>query len=430
MRQEKWLDKPYYSLDAYMKYTYGQKVYKIAVDAGLTCPNRDGTLGGRGCIFCSAGGSGDFAVPITGGGRQTVYSAVTRRASAGGAAEDTRTGADISDTDCVYEHRSQRSLHGGASADGCVYEHRSKRDLHGSTSAEVYHKEYDRRGSCVDVERKTLDVRRQIERGMAKFHKKVGEKFVIYFQAYTNTYGDPAYLERIWREALEEESVVGISIATRPDCLGIPGISISEKHVETIAGDRSQGTESSEAVIGILARLQKEYATRGKFIWIELGLQTMHEKTAEYIRRGYPLSTYEAAIQALADNHIPYITHIILGLPCETEADMLATVRYVCGQQARPAGIKLQLLHVLRGTDLYEDYAAGEFEVLSEDAYIELVIRCLEIIPDDIVIHRVTGDGPKNILAAPLWSGNKRHVLNTLHQKMKIEKREQGTWAK
>ena len=412
MRHEKWLDKPYYSLDAYMKYTYGQKVYKIAVDAGLTCPNRDGTLGGRGCIFCSAGGSGDFAVPIAGGGRQDGQSAV---------------GASM--TDCVYEHRSQRSLHGGASADGCVYEHRSKRDSRGA-STEVYHKEYDRRGSCVDVERKTLDVRRQIERGMAKFRKKVGEKFIIYFQAYTNTYGDPAYLERIWREALEEESVVGISIATRPDCLGIPGISISEKHVETIAGDRSQGTESSETVIGILARLQKEYAAHGKFIWIELGLQTMHEKTAEYIRRGYPLSTYEAAIQALADNHIPYITHIILGLPGETEADMLATVRYVCGQQAKPFGIKLQLLHVLRGTDLYEDYAAGKFEVLSEDAYIELVIRCLEVIPDDIVIHRVTGDGPKNILAAPLWSGNKRHVLNTLHQKMKIEKREQGTWAK
>lgn len=375
MRQEKWLDKPYYSLDAYMKYTYGQKVYKIAVDAGLTCPNRDGTLGERGCIFCSAGGSGDFAVPIAGGGRQDGQKAV-------------------------------------------------------GASTEVYHKEYERRGSCGDVERKTLDVRRQMERGMAKFHKKVGEKFVIYFQAYTNTYGNPAYLERIWREALEEESVVGISIATRPDCLGIPGVSISEKHAEPIAGDRRQGTESSETVIGILARLQKEYATCGKFIWIELGLQTMHEKTAEYIRRGYPLSTYETAIQALTDMDIPYITHVILGLPGENEADMLATVRYVCGQQAKPFGIKLQLLHVLRGTDLYEDYATGKFEVLSEDEYIELVIRCLEIIPDDIVIHRVTGDGPKNILVAPLWSGNKRHVLNTLHQKMKIEKREQGTWAK
>lgn len=375
MRQEKWLDKPYYSLDAYMKYTYGQKVYKIAVDAGLTCPNRDGTLGERGCIFCSAGGSGDFAVPIAGGGRQDGQKAV-------------------------------------------------------GASTEVYHKEYERRGSCGDVERKTLDVRRQMERGMAKFHKKVGEKFVIYFQAYTNTYGNPAYLERIWREALEEESVVGISIATRPDCLGIPGVSISEKHAEPIAGDRRQGTESSETVIGILARLQKEYATCGKFIWIELGLQTMHEKTAEYIRRGYPLSTYETAIRALTDMDIPYITHVILGLPGENEADMLATVRYVCGQQAKPFGIKLQLLHVLRGTDLYEDYATGKFEVLSEDEYIELVIWCLEIIPDDIVIHRVTGDGPKNILVAPLWSGNKRHVLNTLHQKMKIEKREQGTWAK
>ena len=401
MRHEKWLDKPYYSLDAYMKYTYGQKVYKIAVDAGLTCPNRDGTLGERGCIFCSAGGSGDFAVPIVGGGRQDGQSAASGR-----------VGGDI------------------PTAGGCVYEHRSKRDVRGGASTEVYHKEYERRGSCVDVERKTLDVKRQIERGMAKFHKKVGEKFIIYFQAYTNTYGDPAYLERIWREALEEESVVGISIATRPDCLGIPGVSISEKHAEPIAGDRRQGTESSETVIGILARLQKEYATRGKFIWIELGLQTMHEKTAEYIRRGYPISTYETAIRALTDMDIPYITHVILGLPGENEADMLATVRYVCGQQAKPFGIKLQLLHVLRGTDLYEDYVAGEFEVLSEDAYIELVIRCLEIIPDDIVIHRVTGDGPKNILEAPLWSGNKRHVLNTLHQKMKIKKREQGTWAK
>ncbi len=391
MRQEKWLDKPYYSLDAYMKYTYGQKVYKIAVDAGLTCPNRDGTLGEHGCIFCSAGGSGDFAVPIAGGNRQDGQIVV------------------------------------GASANGCVYEHRSKRDSRGA-STEVYHKEYERRGSCVDVERKTLDIKRQIERGMAKFHKKVGEKFVIYFQAYTNTYGDPAYLERIWREALEEESVVGISIATRPDCLGIPGVSVAVKKTEMAAVENQSG--NAETVISILGRLQKEYAESGKFIWIELGLQTMHEATAEYIRRGYPLSTYEVAIHALADIDIPYITHVILGLPGETEDDMLATVRYVCGQQAKPFGIKLQLLHVLRGTDLCADYEAGSFEVLSQDEYIELVIKCLEVIPEDIVIHRVTGDGPKNILVAPLWSGNKRQVLNTLHQKMKIEKREQGTWAK
>ena len=399
MRQEKWLDKPYYSLDAYMKYTYGQKVYKIAVDAGLTCPNRDGTLGERGCIFCSAGGSGDFAVPIAGNSRQDGQSAASDR-----------VGGDI------------------PTAGGCVYEHRSKRDLRGSVSTEVYHKEYERRGSCVDVERKTLDVKRQIERGMAKFHKKVGEKFIIYFQAYTNTYGDPAYLERIWREALEEESVVGISIATRPDCLGVPGGIVEAKKTEMIVTENT--SEDAESIISILGRLQKEYATRGKFIWIELGLQTMHETTAQYIRRGYSLSVYETAVQSLTDNNIPYIVHVILGLPGETEEDMLATVRYVCGQQAKPFGIKLQLLHVLRGTDLCADYEAGEFEVLSQDEYIELVIRCLEIIPDDIVIHRVTGDGPKNILAAPLWSGNKRQVLNTLHQKMKNEKREQGTWAK
>ena len=230
MRQEKWLDKPYYSLDAYMKYTYGQKVYKIAVDAGLTCPNRDGTLGERGCIFCSAGGSGDFAVPIAGGGRQDGQSVV------------------------------------GASANGCVYEHRSKRDSRGA-STEVYHKEYERRGSCVDVERKTLDIKRQMERGMAKFHKKVGEKFVIYFQAYTNTYGDPAYLERIWREALEEESVVGISIATRPDCLGIPGVSVAVKKAEMAAVENQSG--NAETVISILGRLQKEYAESGKFIWMK-----------------------------------------------------------------------------------------------------------------------------------------------------------------
>ena len=399
MEQEKWLDKPYYSLDAYMKYTYGQKVYKIAVDAGLTCPNRDGTLGERGCIFCSAGGSGDFAVPIAGNSRQDGQSAASDR-----------VGGDI------------------PTAGGCVYEHRSKRDLRGSVSTEVYHKEYERRGSCVDVERKTLDVKRQIERGMAKFHKKVGEKFIIYFQAYTNTYGDPAYLERIWREALEEESVVGISIATRPDCLGVPGGIVESKKTEMIVTENT--SEDAESIISILGRLQKEYATRGKFIWIELGLQTMHETTAQYIRRGYSLSVYETAVQSLTDNNIPYIVHVILGLPGETEEDMLATVRYVCGQQAKPFGIKLQLLHVLRGTDLCADYEAGEFEVLSQDEYIELVIRCLEIIPDDIVIHRVTGDGPKNILAAPLWSGNKRQVLNTLHQKMKNEKREQGTWAK
>ena len=306
-----WLGKPYYSLDAYLKKTFGEKVYKLSLDGGMTCPNRDGTCGDRGCIFCSAGGSGDFA----GDRNKSIPEQI----------------------------REQKSLL------------QQKRPVH---------------------------------------------KFIAYFQAYTNTYAPVEYLEKIFREAISDEEVVVLSIGTRPDCLG-------------------------EEVLSLLEELN-----RIKPVWVELGLQTMHEATAEYIRRGYLLSTYEAAIHALADIDIPYITHVILGLPGETEDDMLATVRYVCGQQAKPFGIKLQLLHVLRGTDLCGDYEAGSFEVLSQDEYIELVIKCLEVIPEDIVIHRVTGDGPKNILVAPLWSGNKRQVLNTLHQKMKIEKREQGTWAK
>ncbi len=338
MERNDWLDKPYYSLDAYMKLTYGQKIYKIAVDAGLSCPNRDGTIDTRGCIFCSAGGSGDFAVPIS----------------------------------------------------------------------EVYHREYAGRDNT-GAARHTLDVSRQIERGIAKFNKKVGERFVIYFQAYTNTYGDLAYLEQIWRAALETESVVGISIATRPDCLGLDG-------------------KMEKTPLSLLAELSAEYQEKGKFIWVELGLQTIHEKTADYIRRGYPLSVYDEVVTALSERKIPYITHVILGLPGETVEDMYQTVRYVCGQpEAKAFGIKLQLLHVLRGTDLCAAYEAGAFSVFSMEDYIETVIACLEQIPEDIVIHRVTGDGPKSILAAPLWSANKRQVLNALHKKMRESGRRQGT---
>lgn len=367
-----WFGKPYYSLDAYMKQVYGQKIYKIAVDAGLSCPNRDGTLDTRGCIFCSAGGSGDFAVPI---------------AEAG------------------YEHRS--------AADESVVNR-------GCSSREVYHREYAGRDNSSEA-RRILDVSRQIARGKAKFNKKVGERFVIYFQAYTNTYGEPAYLERIWRAALDDDAVVGISIATRPDCLGLAGAGL--------AGQREDDA-IEETPLSLLTRLSSEYRKKGKFIWIELGLQTIHEKSAAYIRRGYPLSVYDATVKALADREIPYITHMILGLPGETVDDMYDTVRYVCAQSpAKPQGIKLQLLHVLRGTDLCAEYENGAFSVFSMDDYIETVISCLELIPRDVVIHRVTGDGPKSILVAPLWSANKRLVLNTLHKRMRETGRRQGTKA-
>lgn len=332
-----WLGKPYYSLDAYFKHTYGEKCYKLAVDAGFTCPNRDGSLGSRGCVFCSAGGSGDFA--------------------------------------------------------------------------------------------DKYNINKQIEAGLARFDKTAGKKFVIYFQAYTNTYGNVDYLRSIYTEALSQEQIIGISIATRPDCLG-------------------------DEVLALLEVLKKEFSD--KFIWIELGLQTIHEKTAEYIRRKYPLSVYETAVQRLNKINIPVITHIILGLPNETEEMMLETVKYVSdlsvkhlnkmavGASLLPdvhdygtgakadyksrlmCGIKLQLLHVLSGTDLARDYEAGSFRVLEQEEYIDLVIKCLQNIDERIVIHRVTGDGPKKILIAPKWSGNKKAVLNALHKRMRELEARQG----
>lgn len=324
-----WWGKPYYSLDAYFKNTYGQKIYKIAVDAGLSCPNRDGSLGSRGCIFCSAGGSGDFAVQVT-----------------------------------------------------------SKSN--------------------------TLTVREQIEEGISRFNKSVGDKFVIYFQAYTNTYGDIDYLRKIWSEAMEHKDVVGISIATRPDCLG-------------------------EEVLELLRELKDKYSVSGreKFIWVELGLQTIHEKTSDYIRRGYPLSIYEEAVLKLGNVGIPYITHIIFGLPGETKEEMLETVFYVeqgifdydKHRQIKPFGMKLQLLHVLKNTDLALDYEAGKFKTMEMDEYIDLVIDALQKINPNIVIHRVTGDGPKSILISPTWSGNKKMVLNTLHKRMAQREAKQGDYS-
>ncbi len=334
-----WLGKPYYSLNAYLKNTYGQKIYKIAVDAGLSCPNRDGTLDSRGCIFCSRGGSGDFAVSV---------------------AE-----MDIDD---------------------------------------VKGKESYRRNNDVG------SVSRQIETGIAKFNKAVGDKFIIYFQAFTNTYGDIEYLKRIWTEALSHKDVVGISIATRPDCLG-------NDVVELLRELRDVFCKKSYKNKSIKNENANGYDIDSKFIWIELGLQTIHKKTAEYIRRGYPLSVYDEAVDKLNDLGIPYITHIILGLPFETEEMMLDTVRYVNAR--KPFGVKIQLLHVLEETDLADEYRKGIFEVLDMDSYISLVIECLENISPEVVVHRVTGDGPKKILIAPIWSEDKKKVLNTLHKRMR-----------
>lgn len=310
-KRQRWGNKPYHSLDYYLKDLYGEKIYKIALDAGMTCPNRDGKLDTRGCIFCSTGGSGDFA-------------------------------------------------------------------SHG------------------------ISIREQLENGKALFReKKIGNRYIAYFQSFTNTYAKPERLKQLFSEALSESDVVGISIATRPDCLEPP-------------------------IIDLLSHLKQHFPD--KFIWIELGLQTIHEQTALYIRRGYPLSVFEDALTRLQKADIPTIVHIILGLPGENKEMMLATCRYL--NQKGIFGIKLQLLHVLKNTDLATDFSDAfsnkTFEILGFEEYIDIVISCLEVLPPDMVIHRVTGDGPKDLLIAPTWSLNKRNVLNTLHKELKSRETFQG----
>lgn len=300
-----WNGKPYHSLDYMLKERFGEKVYKVTLNAGMTCPNRDGKLGRRGCIFCSEGGSGDFAA-------------------------DTH----LSITDQI---NSQISL---------------------------------------------LSSKRPIR------------KYIAYFQAYTNTYAPVTYLEKVFYEALSHPDIIALSIGTRPDCLG-------------------------PDVLNLLSSLNKI-----KPVWIELGLQTMHEKTAAYIRRGYPLSCFEDAVYRLRQQKIDVIVHTILGLPGESFQDILTTMKYLNTRNIQ--GIKLQLLHILKGTDLAFDFQAGNFQALDRDEYLDLVEMCLENLDPSIVIHRVTGDGPKDLLIAPLWASRKREVLNLLHHRMKEHQSFQG----
>lgn len=283
----------YYSFNQYLKEKFGCKVYKICINAGFTCPNRDGTLDTRGCIFCSAGGSGDFA------------------------------------------------------------------------------------------ESAALSVTEQIEKGKARVKNKIKSgKYIAYFQAFTNTYAPVETLRKKFTEAINHPDIVMLSVATRPDCL-------------------------PEEAIELLKELN-----RIKPVSVELGLQTIHEKTAAYIRRGYPLACYDSAVKRLKAADIDTVCHLILGLPGESEQEMLESVEYV--SKSGINGIKLQLLHVLRGTDLAADYAAGSFEVLTMEEYLKIIKKCLEIIPKNIVIHRLTGDGAKKDLIAPLWSADKKKVLNAI----------------
>ena len=289
---------PYYSLNQYLQDTFGCKVYKIALNAGFTCPNRDGTIDTRGCIFCSAGGSGDFAGD------------------------------------------PQKSI------------------------------------------------TQQIEEGKAQVSAKIKDgKYIAYFQAYTNTYGPVEKLRAVYEEAMRHPEVCAISVATRPDCL-------------------------PAEVLDLLSELNAV-----KPVWVELGLQTIHERSAEYIRRGYPLAVYDKAVNDLRARGLEVITHVILGLPGESTQDMKETVAYVCKSGA--TGIKLQLLHILKGTDLEKEYEQGNVPVMTEEEYVRLLAEMLRIIPQTIVVHRLTGDGSKKDLVAPLWSADKKKVINTLKAELK-----------
>lgn len=313
-----WHGKPYYSLDAWCKNTYGRKLYKAALDIGCTCPNRDGTLGYSGCIFCSAGGSGDFAAAPA----------------------------------ATIEEQLQEA-------------------------------------------RALLHSKWKLASPAASSAKE--PRLIAYFQSYTNTYGDPKRLGHLFAQALLQPDVAGISIATRPDCL-------------------------SDEILVKLSALKTAFPD--KFIWIELGLQTIHDRTAEYIRRGYPTEVFEQAMRTLSSLGFPVIVHTILGLPGESRQDMLMTIDSV--NRFHPFGIKLQLLHILKGTVLDSLYAAGQVNALSKEEYIGLLAACIAALSPDICVHRITGDGPAKLLTAPLWSLRKRDVLNSIHSYFKQNGIRQG----
>ena len=285
-------------LSEYLKREYGEKVYKLSLSSGCTCPNRDGTLGYGGCTFCSVKGSGDFAA--------------------------------------------------------------------------------DRK-----------PVGEQIEEAKARIRKKTSaEKFIAYFQAFTNTYGDVGRLRELYLETISREDIAILSLGTRPDCLG-------------------------DDVMDMLCGLQAI-----KPVWVELGLQTIRDDIADSFHRGYPLSVFEEGYERLAAAGIPVIVHVIFGLPDETKEDMLQTVRYLAGLSPQLFGIKIQMLHIIRGTEMAEQYEKDPFPLLTMEEYADLVCESMKILPDEVVLHRMTGDAPGKLLVAPEWTRNKKKVLNTINGRL------------
>ena len=281
-----------------LKQQYGEKIYKLSLTSGCTCPNRDGTVGRGGCAFCSEGGSGEFA----------------------------------------------------ASAD---------------------------------------EIEVQMEEAKERIRKKVSAKrFIAYFQSFTNTYGDVDRLTKLYEKVIRRDDIVILSIGTRPDCLG-------------------------EDVMNMLRRLNQI-----KPVWVELGLQTMHDETAARMNRGYSRTIFEEALGKLRSAGIQVVVHVIFGLPGETRDDMLQTIRYLAGLDPAPDGIKLQMLNILKGTLLARQYEEHPFPLLSMEEYTDLVAESIRLLPEEMILHRMTGDGPGNLLVAPDWVRNKKKVLNTIRRKI------------
>ena len=292
-----WNGKRYHSLNYFLREKFGEKVFKISLDGGFSCPNRDGTISKGGCLFCSERGSGDFA-----GGRE------------------------------------------------------------------------------FSIKRQFQDVKTM----MAKKWKS--GKYIAYFQAYTNTYAPVDVLQKKYEEALQEEGVVALAIATRPDCLG-------------------------EEVLDLLETINKKY-----YVWIELGLQTSKDEVAKKINRGYKLQVFEDAIESLKKRNIDFVVHSIFGLPGEKKEDMLKTVDYIAHSGAQ--GVKFHLLHLMKNTPLVKLYEEGELEFLSQEDYIEILCKSVEMLPENMVIHRLTGDAPRELLIGPMWSLKKWEVLNAIDKAM------------
>ena len=288
--------KHYNSLNEYYVNKYGKKIYKLSINGGMTCPNRDGKIDTRGCIFCSKGGSGEFSTEFS------------------------------------------------------------------------------------------FDIEKQLENAKKRVEKKTNDNlYIAYFQPYSNTYEECEYLRDIYYKAIKPDYIVGLSIATRPDCL-------------------------DKKILKLLSEINKI-----KPVSVELGLQTIHNKSAEYIRRGYSLDIYDKAVENLHKENIDVVTHVIIGLPFESEEMILDTVKYV---GKRTDGIKLQLLHIIKDTDLETEFINKKFDVLTLEKYTDIICRAIELLPENVVIHRITGDGDKRALIAPMWSADKKRVLNFINKEL------------